>query len=96
MPSKKRTNQGEAGSASSPPLKRQKIVAASSSSSLSNEAWAAQNLQLKQRLQSAEEEIARLTEQAAAVQEENARLQEELTDQAAVVQPLQEMFQWVN
>ena len=94
--SKKRTN-GEAGSASSPPLKRQKIVAASSSSSVSNEEWAAQNLQLKQRLQSAEEEIARLTDEQAAVvtplQEEIARLHEELTEQAAVVQPLQEAVQ---
>jgi hypothetical protein len=79
MPSKKRTNESEAGSASSPPLKRQKIVAASSSSSsssISNEAMAAEMLQLKQRLQSAEEEIARLHEEAA--------------EQAAVVQPLQE------
>ena len=75
MASKKRTNESEAGSASLPPLKRQKIVAASSSSSsssVSNEELAAENLQLKQRLQSAEEE--------------NARLHEELT----VVQPLQE------
>ena len=73
--SKKRTNEGEAGSASSPPLKQQKIVAASSSSSsssVSNEEMAAEMLQLKQRLQLAEEE--------------NARLHEELT----VVQPLQE------
>tara|TARA_B110000444_G_scaffold159659_1_gene149303 strand:- start:350 stop:916 length:567 start_codon:yes stop_codon:yes gene_type:complete len=48
--SKKRTNEGEAGSASSPPLKRQKIGAASSSNSVLNEELAAQNLQLKQRL----------------------------------------------
>jgi hypothetical protein len=83
MPSKKRTNEGEAGSASSPPLKRQKIVAASSSSSsnsISNEAMAAEMLQLKQRLQSAEEENARLHEE----------LTEQAAEQAAVAQPLQE------
>jgi hypothetical protein len=62
MPSKKRTNENEPGSASSPPLKRQKIGAASSSSSSSSvsiEELAARNRQLEQRLQSAEEEIAR-------------------------------------
>jgi hypothetical protein len=79
MPSKKRPNESETGSASSPPHKRQKIVAAPSSSSVSNEEMAARIRQLEQRLQSSEEE--------------NARLHEELTEQAeqvAEVQPLQE------
>jgi hypothetical protein len=84
MPSKKRTNESEAGSASSPPLKRQKIVAASSSSSVSNEELAARNLQLEQRLQSAEEEIARLHEEL------TEQVAEQAAKQAAVVQPLQE------
>jgi hypothetical protein len=79
MPSKKRPNESETGIASSPPHKRQKIVAAPSSSSVSNEEMAARIRQLEQRLQSSEEE--------------NARLHEELTEQAeqvAEVQPLQE------
>ena len=60
---KKRANEGEgAGSASPPPLKRQKIIAASSSTAVSDDT-AAQILQLQQRLQSAEEENARLQKQ---------------------------------
>ena len=55
----KRANEG-AGSASSPPLKRQKIGAASSSTAVSVDEMAAQNLLLAQRLQSAEDENARL------------------------------------
>ena len=77
MPSKKRTNEGEAGSASSPPLKLQKIVAASSSRSFSNEEMVARIRQLEQRLQSAEAENARLHEELTDQAEEKARLHEE-------------------
>jgi len=65
----KRTNDG---SASLPPLKRQKIGAASSSSAVSTSA--AQILQLQQRLQSAEDEVARLQERLQLQEEENQRL----------------------
>jgi hypothetical protein len=72
---KKRANEDGGGdsSSSSPPLKRQKIVAASSATSLRMDEMAARNLQLEQRLQSAEEEISRLQP----LEEENQRLEEE-------------------
>jgi hypothetical protein len=57
---KSRANENGDSDSSLPPVKRQKIVAASSSSSVSNGAMAARILQLEQRLQSAEEEVARL------------------------------------
>ena len=61
---KKRVNDGEGGasSSSSPPLKRQKIGAASSFSAVSVDEMAARNLLLEQRLQSSEDEVARLQE----------------------------------
>jgi hypothetical protein len=80
MPKKRTANEADADGgtgSSSPPLKRQKIVAASSSSSVSNEDLAARNLQLEQRLQLAEEEIARLHEELTDQAEEKARLHEE-------------------
>ena len=80
MPSKKRTNESEAGSASSPPLKRQKIVA------VLNEETAARILQLEQRLQSAEEENARLQ----SFEEENHRLEEEVQQLRALNSSMRE------
>ena len=75
---KKRTNEGEgASSASPPPLKRQKIGAASSSTAVSVDEMAAQILQLQQRLQSAEGEVARLQERLHQQEEENQRQEEE-------------------
>jgi hypothetical protein len=73
---KKRANEGDgASSSSSPPLKRQKIGAASSSTAVSD-GTAAQILQLQQRLQSAEDEVARLQERLLQQEEEsNQRLQ---------------------
>ena len=72
---KKRANEGEgAGSASPPPLKRQKIGAASSSTAVSDE-MAARNLLLEQRLQSSEDENARLKERLQLQEEEIQKLQ---------------------
>ena len=69
---KKRTNEGDAP----PPLKRQKT--ASSSSAVSVDEMAAQILQLQQRLQSAEDEVARLQERLQQQEEEsNQRLQQQ-------------------
>jgi hypothetical protein len=85
---KKRTKVDGEGSSSSPPLKRQKIVAASSSVSVSDE-MAAENLQLKQRLQSSENEIARLKERLQLQEEEThqrLQLQEEENNQRLQVQ----------
>ena len=97
---KKRTNDGKgAGSSSPPPLKRQKIVAPSSSTTISIDEMAARNLLLEQRLQSAEDEVARLQERLQQQEEENnqrLQLQEEENNQRLqlqqdeVVQPLQE------
>ena len=76
MPSKKRANEVEgAGVSSSPPLKRQKIGAASSSTAVCTDEMAARILQLEQRLQSAEDEVARLQERLQLQEEENQRLQ---------------------
>jgi hypothetical protein len=86
---KKRANEGEgAGSASPPPLKRQKIAAASSSTAVSDNT-AAQILQLQQRLQSAEDEVARLQERLQLQEEENnqrLQLQEEENNQRLQLQ----------
>jgi hypothetical protein len=72
---KKRDNEGEgAGSSSSPPLKRQRIVAASSCSAVSDD-LVARNLLLEQRLQSSEDEIARLEERLQLQEEQILRLQ---------------------
>jgi hypothetical protein len=69
---KKRANEGEgASSSSSPPLKRQKIGAASSSTAVSIDEMAARNLLLEQRLQSSEDEVARLQERLQQQEEEN-------------------------
>jgi hypothetical protein len=59
---KKRANGEGASSSSSPPLKRQKIGGASSSTAVSINEMAAQILQFQQRLQSSEDEVARLQE----------------------------------
>jgi hypothetical protein len=69
----KRANEGEgASSSSSPPLKRQKIGAASSSTAVvSNVGTAARIRQLEQRLQSAEDENARLQERLQQQEKEN-------------------------
>ena len=73
----KRANEGEgAGSASSPPLKRQKIAAVSSSTAVSPDNTAAEILQLQQRLQSAEDENARLQERLQQQEEEIQRLRQ--------------------
>ena len=86
---KKRANEGEgAGSSSSPPLKRQKIAAASSSSAVSVDDTAARILQLEQRLQSAEDENARLEERMQQQEEENnqrLQQQEEVNNQRLLV-----------
>jgi hypothetical protein len=76
---KKRANEGDgASSSSSPPLKRQKIGVASSSTAVSNDEMAAQILQLQQRLQSSEDEVARLKERLQQQEEENnQRLQQQ-------------------
>ena len=88
---KKRANDGEgASSSSSPPLKRQRIAAASSSSAVSIDEMAARILQLEQRLQSAEDEVARLQERLQQQEEQVQRLQ--LLEEE-VVQPLQEEVQ---
>ena len=68
----KRTNEG-ASSSSPPPLKRQKIAAASSSTTVSD-GTAARIRQLEQRLQSAEDENARLQERLQQQEEEVQRL----------------------
>jgi hypothetical protein len=83
---KKRTNDdGEGpGSSSSPPLKRQKLAAASSSSAVSVDDTAARFLQLEQRLQSSEDENARLQERLQQQEAENnqrLRQQEEDSNQ---------------
>ena len=89
---KKRANESEgAGSASPPLLKRQKIGAASASISVSNDEMAAQILQLKQRLQSSEDENARLQERLQ--QQEEANNQRLQLQEEEVVQPLQEEVQ---
>jgi regulator of replication initiation timing len=73
MQNKKRANDGEGGacSSSSPPLKRQKIAAAPPSTSVSINEMAARVQQLEQRLQSSEDEIARLQESLQLQKEEN-------------------------
>ena len=69
---KKRANDGEGAScSSSPPFKRQKIGAASSSSAVSVDEMAARNLLLEQRLQSSEDEIARLQERLQGISKYN-------------------------
>ena len=75
---KKRANEGDDGasSSSSPPLKRQKIVAESSSTAV-HDGTAARILQLEQRLQSSENEVARLQERLQQQEEENQRQEEE-------------------
>jgi uncharacterized FlaG/YvyC family protein len=87
---KKRANEGAgAGSASPPPLKRQKVVAASSSIAVSVDEMAARNLLLEQRLQSAEDEVARLEERLQLQEEENnqrLQLQEEENNQRLQLQ----------
>jgi hypothetical protein len=63
-------------SSSSPPAKRQKIGVASSSTAVSINEMAAQILQFQQRLQSSEDEVARLQERLQLQEEEtNQRLQ---------------------
>ena len=82
---KKRANDGEGAScSSSPPLKRQKIGAVSSSTAVSDE-LAARIRQLEQRLQSSEDEVARLQERLQQQEEENnQRLQ--LEEQVATLE----------
>jgi hypothetical protein len=74
---KKRANEGEGASgSSSPPLKRQRIGAASSSTAVSDD-LVARVRQLEQRLQSSEDENARLQERLQQQEEEIQRQEEE-------------------
>jgi hypothetical protein len=80
---------GGASSSSSPPLKRQKHADASSSTAVSPDGTAARILQLEQRLQSSEDEVARLQERLQLQEEENnqrLQLQEEENNQRLQLQ----------
>jgi hypothetical protein len=79
---KKRGNGEGTSSSSSPPLKRQKTGGASSATAVSDE-MAARNLLLEQRLQSSEDEVARLQGRLQLQEEEVQRLhqQEEANNQ---------------
>jgi hypothetical protein len=79
----KRGYEEEGAGSASPPLKRQKIVASSSITAVSD-GTAARIRQLEQRLQSSEDEVARLQERLQQQEEENNQrlhLQEEETNQ---------------
>ena len=84
-PEKKQTIE-DVGMSSSPPLKRQKICAASSSS-VSTDATAERILQLQQKLQSAEDEVARLEERLQLQEEENNQRLQSAKDENARTWP---------